>query len=169
MHFCATDRLKLQVLCRDSAASAAPAGEDSNDSASCSAGPTPHTLRKGKSTRGEGPEAIPDTKEEFLCVVRKRKSRTPAAHDAKGSDPNGSKHRKIETSERSAPSWTLDEKHERGSWTRRRLRKEFFDPKTGSSFGFFEGTVVLWAGKTDTYQIMYDDGDEEAAAAAAAA
>ena len=146
------------------AASARLSAEDSHGSVSRSASCTPHTLRKGRS---EGLQATPDTEAELVCAsegraVRKRKSTAHVATSATGScDAKGRKQRKMEIIGCSAPTCTVDKARERGSWIQRRVRKEFFDPEKGSSFGFYEGTVKLWAGKTDTYQILYDDGQDE--------
>ena len=155
-------RRALHMDC--AAASAGLSAEDSHGGVSRSASCTPHTLRKGRS---EGLQATPDTEAELVCAsegraVRKRKSTAHVATSATGScDAKGRKQRKMEIIGRSAPSCTVDKARERGSWIERRVRKEFFDPENGSSFGFYKGTVKLWAGKTDTYQILYDDGQDE--------
>ena len=56
--------------------------------------------------------------------------------------------------------WTAAETLDRESLIGKRVRKEFFDD-TGVSLGFFSGNVVMWAGVTDTYRIVYEDDDEE--------
>ena len=56
---------------------------------------------------------------------------------------------------------TQEEKVERESMIGREVRKEFSEPSTGKSIGVFGGTIDGWAGITDTFKILYDEGNEE--------
>ena len=81
----------------------------------------------------------------------------------RSSPPDGA-----EVSRHSVPShagprrsaWTAAETLDRESLIGKRVRKEFFD-EAGVSLGVFKGNVVMWAGVTDTYRIVYEDDDEE--------
>ena len=57
--------------------------------------------------------------------------------------------------------FTHEEIVERESMLGRKVCKEFPASSTGKSLGFFLGTIGGWAGITDTFKILYDDGDEE--------